>query len=125
MHGDIYLTFFNAGRTLSRFTVTDNSYGQAPQTFEVSPDGRLRRGLSLEGSHNWYDLVVTNDIDPTFIRRFAGHVETGQPSISDPTLSSGAVAGAQPGGYRGPVLFEEDGPECRLRCSTLEPAGPV
>jgi phospholipase C len=126
VHGDIYLTFFNAGRTISRFTVTDNSYGQAPQTFEVPPGGRLRRGLSLEGSHSWYDLVVTNDIDPAFIRRFAGHVETGQPSISDPTLSTGAVAGAQqPGGYRGPVLLEEDWPECRLRCSTLESAGPA
>jgi phospholipase C len=38
----------------------------------------------LGGSYGWYDLKVTSDADSTFVRRVAGHVETGRPSMSDP-----------------------------------------
>jgi len=38
----------------------------------------------LAASHHWYDLSVTSNDDPTFLRRLAGHVENGRPSISDP-----------------------------------------
>jgi phospholipase C len=86
--GDIDLSFANSGRTACTFTITDNSYGQSPQTFEVAPGCTLRRGLSLAASHSWYDLTVTCSTDPAFMRRFAGHVETGLPSVSDPTLST-------------------------------------
>jgi phospholipase C len=118
---DIYLSFANSGRAAATFTVTDDSYGQSPQTFAVAPGGSLRRGLSLSASHGWYDLTVTCNTDPSFKRRFAGHVETGLPSISDPTLSTGAAIGANGSGNRGPALFEGEG--CRLRCSALDPSG--
>jgi phospholipase C len=35
-------------------------------------------------SGNWYDVAVVSDQDPKFLRRFAGHVETGRPGTSDP-----------------------------------------
>ncbi len=41
---------------------------------------------SLDEFHGWYDLVVTADEDPTFQYRFAGHIETGRDSISDPAM---------------------------------------
>jgi phospholipase C len=34
----------------------------------------------------WYDLVITVDEDPGFAYQFAGHVETGEDSISDPAM---------------------------------------
>jgi phospholipase C len=34
----------------------------------------------------WYDVSVTSDADPGYLRRLAGHVETGRPSVSDPSL---------------------------------------
>jgi phospholipase C len=116
--GDIFLTLVNSGRAASKFTVTDNSYGHSPQVFVVPPGSTVRRGLSLEASHGWYDLIVTSDADPAFVRHFAGHVETGRPSVTDPTLSTGAVAGTGSSGSSVPVLFEV-GPECQLHCSAL------
>ena len=88
--GDIQLTFVNSGRARATFTVKDNSYGRPAQTVEVPPEAIVRRQISLEGSHSWYDLTVTSSADAAFTRRFAGHVETGRPSVSDPVLSTGA-----------------------------------
>ena len=88
--GDIHLTLVNSSRTPVTFTVTDNSYGQPAQSVEVPPGVTLRRELHLAASHSWYDLTVTSNADAAFIRRFAGHVETGRPSLSDPVLSTAA-----------------------------------
>jgi phospholipase C len=41
----------------------------------------------LRDSFGWYDLTVTVDSDPGFERRFAGHVETGRDSVSDPAIA--------------------------------------
>ncbi|MFC0622462.1 phospholipase domain-containing protein [Kribbella deserti] len=48
------------------------------------------RPLSDPGqpSYGWYDVSVT--ADGGFIRRFAGHVEKGAHSSSDPVMGSGA-----------------------------------
>ena len=90
--GDLHLAFVNSGRTPATFTVTDNSYGRPSRTVRAVPGLPVREDFSLEGSHSWYDFTVTSDADPAFIRRFAGHVETGRPSVSDPVLSSGACS---------------------------------
>jgi phospholipase C len=42
--------------------------------------------LEVAGSGNWYDLLVEA---PGFARRFAGRVETGRNSISDPAMGIG------------------------------------
>jgi phospholipase C len=34
----------------------------------------------------WYDVSVTSAAEPLYLRRLAGHVETRQPSVSDPSL---------------------------------------
>ena len=38
----------------------------------------------LAGSGRWYDFTVTAD---NLERRFAGRVETGKPSVSDPAMA--------------------------------------
>jgi len=40
----------------------------------------------LQEFQGWYDLVITVEQDPTFEYRFAGHIETGRESISDPAM---------------------------------------
>ena len=44
--------------------------------------------LDLRGSYGWYDLSVNIASDTSFVRRLAGHVETGKTSMSDPALGS-------------------------------------
>jgi phospholipase C len=41
---------------------------------------------SLEQFYGWYDVIITVVGDSTFSYRFAGHVETGRDSFSDPAL---------------------------------------
>ncbi|MBO9512473.1 MAG: phospholipase C, phosphocholine-specific [Variovorax sp.] len=47
-------------------------------------DARIR--WSLDDAGQWYDFIVTCDADPGFLRRFAGRVETGRHSVSDPAM---------------------------------------
>jgi phospholipase C len=51
------------------------------------PGGRaLELRWPLKSSFGWYDLTITADADPDFLRRLAGHLENGQDSVSDPAF---------------------------------------
>ena len=52
----------------------------------LQPHDTFADELSLDRFHGWYDLIVTVAGDATFKYRLAGHVETGEDSISDPAL---------------------------------------
>ncbi|WP_328421011.1 phosphocholine-specific phospholipase C [Streptomyces sp. NBC_00443] len=82
---DIELTFTNKG-TRSVGLKIGNGYGGRPATVTVRPGDTVRRTVDLQGSRRWYDLTVTTDADPKFLRRFAGHVENGRPGVSDPAI---------------------------------------
>ncbi len=51
----------------------------------------LDTGWPVEKTGGWYDLKVTCAEDPAFSRRYAGRVETGKPSISDPAMAGPAL----------------------------------
>ncbi len=80
---DIELTFTNKGPASVRLKI-GNGYGGRATTVTVRPGATVCRTLDLAGSRRWYDLTVTADADPAFLRRFAGHVENGRPGVSDP-----------------------------------------
>ncbi|MFC8088996.1 phosphocholine-specific phospholipase C [Streptomyces sp. NPDC057301] len=82
---DIELTFTNKGTTSDRLKIA-NGYGGRPATVTVRPGDSVRHTVDLQGSRRWYDLTVTTDADPRFLRRFAGHVENGRPGVSDPAI---------------------------------------
>jgi phospholipase C len=44
--------------------------------------------VDLTASKRWYDVTVTSEADPAFLRGFAGHVENGHPGVSDPAIAS-------------------------------------
>jgi phospholipase C len=52
----------------------------------VRAGATVRRTVRLAASRRWYDLTVTADADPAFLRGFAGHVENGRPGVSDPAI---------------------------------------
>ncbi|MFF5205800.1 phosphocholine-specific phospholipase C [Streptosporangium sp. NPDC000396] len=83
-NGDIALVLTNRGGAACGVTVTD-AYGTgATASYQLQPGASATHRVPLATSHRWYDLSVTSDADATFLRRLAGHVETGQPSMSDP-----------------------------------------
>ncbi|RSZ44249.1 MULTISPECIES: phospholipase C, phosphocholine-specific [unclassified Variovorax] len=83
---NIRLTLRNSGNASCRMTVA-NSYGSAAsRNFTLGAGASIDDYWDLSASDGWYDLSVTADIDDSFLRRFAGHVENGKPSKSDPKL---------------------------------------
>ncbi|MFE7318439.1 phosphocholine-specific phospholipase C [Streptomyces sp. NPDC057555] len=83
--GRLELSLTNPGSTPCHLTLA-NAYGGPRQTVRVDPGGTVTQRIDLTASKRWYDLTVTADSDAGFLRRFAGHVETGRPGVSDPAL---------------------------------------
>ena len=57
-----------------------------PSRLTLAPGGTVDVVWYVEPSGGWYDLEVTDAHDGVFHRRFAGRMETGKPSISDPLI---------------------------------------
>jgi len=81
----IGLSFSNKGDEAFEVTVTDNSYGsREPGTIYLPVGLSVELLLPVGQNGNWYDFTVA--WGEVFGRRFAGRMETGQPSISDPKM---------------------------------------
>ncbi|MEU4350630.1 phosphocholine-specific phospholipase C [Streptomyces sp. NPDC023838] len=83
--GNLDLTLTNAGTSSARLTVT-NGYGGASQALTVQPGATVKYTVDLTASRRWYDVSVVSSSSSTFLRRFAGHVETGAVGVSDPAI---------------------------------------
>jgi phospholipase C len=88
MHGEgpmLWLRLSNPGTSTVTLTVTPNAYTrQAARSFRLEPGQAVEDRWLMVDSHGWYDLSVTADASSAFLRRFAGRIETGRPSVSDP-----------------------------------------
>ncbi|AEW98738.1 phosphocholine-specific phospholipase C [Streptantibioticus cattleyicolor] len=86
--GEVRLVIANSGPGTVRVTITD-AYGSArPAVHRLRPGARTVHLAPTRHGHGWYDLTVTCDTDARFVRRLAGHVETGHPSTSDPAIAT-------------------------------------
>ncbi|MFJ1748007.1 phosphocholine-specific phospholipase C [Streptomyces sp. NPDC088116] len=86
--GSLELTLTNAGTSAVTLTLSC-AYGSRPRTFTVRPGSTTTHTVDLRASRRWYDLTVASEADRTFLRRFAGHVETGEAGVSDPAIITG------------------------------------
>jgi phospholipase C len=85
-HESVLLSLTNEGTQPVNITVTER-YTTIRQEVFV-PSGEVQQHeYHLENSFGWYDLSITSD-EPRYLRRFAGHVESGRPSTSDPATYS-------------------------------------
>ncbi len=90
--GQMVLTLRNTGQRTCQFKVSRNRYDEAVLgTFSVG--GRSEKVLRMDVRPwgNWYDLSVQVVGQPDFLRRMAGRMEDGQPSISDPAMHGPAL----------------------------------
>lgn len=85
--GDVYLRLINDGPKTCT-VVTSNRYTSEDQKHELQPAANVEIHWPLASSYGWFDISVINVNDSLFIRRYAGHVETGHPSMSDPGIFS-------------------------------------
>jgi len=91
--GDLVVRLVNTGPVPCTFQWSANRYAAA-QVQEITVVARSETALRLplSASGRWYDLSVKVKGWPEFSRRFAGRVETGAPSISDPAMHGTARA---------------------------------
>jgi phospholipase C len=90
----IILTLQNTGNAARVFEVAqDAAYPVAPgetrrRALRIAPGSSLTDSWNLAPADHWYDITVTVADNPAFSRRFAGHLETGQPSKTDPAIGA-------------------------------------
>ncbi|MYR11268.1 DUF756 domain-containing protein, partial [Streptomyces sp. SID724] len=88
--GNLDLTLTNRGATEVRLTLSNaGAYGGGERSVTVRPGATVSRTVDLRAGKRWYDVSVTAEGDPAFLRRFAGHVETGAAGVSDPATATG------------------------------------
>ncbi|HEX8863313.1 MAG TPA: phospholipase domain-containing protein [Actinomycetes bacterium] len=82
---EIVLELENHGSARVEVSVS-NRYSPKRTTLTLVPGGAKAPRWSLERTGGWYDLVVTVRDDRQFEYRYAGHLENGEASISDPGM---------------------------------------
>src|SRR5207249_3327490 len=85
--GKLVLTMTNSGSAACTITVTANAYRtDGPWTYPLAAGATATASFAINTSNWWYDFTATANTADTFLRRFAGHAETGQPSVTDPVV---------------------------------------
>lgn len=64
-----------------------NAYSGSASQHALEPGKTLNQSWPLNDTHGWYDLTIAADADPGFRHRFAGHLETGKDSFTDPAIA--------------------------------------
>ena len=88
--GNILLELVNnsASQPLT-IEVTDHAYSNAPIHKKLNKEQKQILVLNLQKSGGWYDFSVKINGTALFEKRYAGRVETGKESITDPYMGGG------------------------------------
>ena len=84
--GELVLRLVNAGTAPCTFNLAANAYAALSQSHTLAPRSELAVRLPTAGNGYWYDFSATVSGQPDYLRRFAGRVETGRHTVSDPAL---------------------------------------
>ena len=84
--GRLLVEIVNSDSIAHAITLADISYGKGSRSLRIAGGKKERVSLDLASSFGWYDLVVTVEGRSAFRQQFAGHLETGLPSKTDPLM---------------------------------------
>ncbi len=83
---DAILHLVNHDSHAHTIVITDHGYGKSYASRTIAAGGKAEVLLPLASSHGWYDLSVRVEGSEGFGQRYAGRIETGRESISDPLM---------------------------------------
>ncbi|MDQ7066737.1 MAG: phospholipase C, phosphocholine-specific [Sulfurimonas sp.] len=90
--GNISLKLTNNTKEKVKYIITANAYfSDSPLIGILGVKNEIKKQWSLHTSGHWYDFTLTLKDTPQYTQRFAGHLETGEASISDPMFGGKAV----------------------------------
>ena len=84
--GDIEFHIRNTSGADLELQLTDASYHNGITRIKLKKDAVKTITADLKKSHNWYDFKLTANSYPDFEWHYAGHVETGKESFTDPKM---------------------------------------
>ncbi|QXQ07663.1 phospholipase C, phosphocholine-specific [Sphingosinicellaceae bacterium] len=87
-HSALLITVSNHGVAACTLAIRPLAYSAAAvRQIKLAPGVTQTIHYPVAASDHWYDVIV-EDTGSGYSRRFAGHVETGRPSRSDPALGT-------------------------------------
>ncbi|MGF6850474.1 phospholipase C [Chitinophaga sp. W3I9] len=84
--GNVELKLVNRGTQPATFTISDLGYNKGVLKKTVAARTTATLVIDLAKSHGWYDFSVKTTGSDVFAQRYAGRVETGKESMSDPVM---------------------------------------
>ena len=84
--GELVLRLMNTGAAPCSVNLSANAYAALRQQHTLAPRSELVVRIPVKGNDYWYDFSATVSGQPDYVRRFAGRVETGRHTVSDPAL---------------------------------------
>jgi len=82
---NVRLLITNRSSAAARLILT-SAYGGEPSHVTVPPRSAVPVTVPTAAEAGWYDVSIRAHGNSAYLRRLAGHVETGRPSFSDPAL---------------------------------------
>ncbi len=83
----IVLKISNLSKDLTyQLEIEDNAYGDKLTIKKASPSGEVSIVLDQKKSHGWYDFSIRVKGYESFSIRYAGRIETGKETYSDPQM---------------------------------------
>jgi phospholipase C len=83
----ISLNIENHGTAAVRGRIFD-AYANEVTRMALKPGENFKQRWPLRDSYGWYDFTIELDSDASFMQQIAGHVETGDDSMSDPAFGT-------------------------------------
>ncbi|HRO84929.1 MAG TPA: phospholipase C, phosphocholine-specific [Niabella sp.] len=83
---NIVLVISNTTGGEKHIVIKDNVYGQKDVIRRIPAKGKISVSLNTEKNKGWYDLSIHDKGNSTFLRKYAGRVENGRDSITDPAM---------------------------------------
>lgn len=84
--GNLILSLYNVGSAAFTVQIKDNAYHSPAQSTLIQGSSQEIITLNPGNSAGWYDITVSVDGNNNFIKRFAGHIDTGKHSFTDPLM---------------------------------------
>lgn len=86
LSGNVELKIKNSSTQKQLIEIKDNAYKAKPISKTIAAGAVISIPVDLTKNSGWYDLSVTVKGSSSYEKRYAGHVETGKESITDPLM---------------------------------------
>lgn len=84
--GNLKLKFENSGDQPLEIRINDDAYKVNHKAITVAANSKKVVSLNLQQYHHWYNFLITVNGFESYRKHYAGHVETGKESITDPYM---------------------------------------